>query len=121
MVEHLTHRMRTTPPAQKPSYADPVRCHRVWKLFAAVAVAACAASPIASADSGSPSYDAGKQSIDNLVNVHHVQFPSDTDWPTYCEQVRTNALRTGQILHIDSPADFVAGCQDEGRALASSR
>jgi len=121
MVERLTPRMRTAPPAQKSSYADLMCCRRAWKLFAAVAVAACAASPIVSADSGAPSYDAGKLSIDNLVNVHHVQFPSDTDWPTYCEQVRTNVLRTGQILHIDSPADFIAGCQDEGRALASSK
>lgn len=95
--------------------------NRALRLLTAFAAVMVAVSPVAQADPGSPSYNQGKQAIDNLANVHHVQFPADTDWPTYCEQVRTNVLRTGQVLQIDSPADFIAGCQDEGHTLLSSQ
>jgi hypothetical protein len=108
-------------PAADPRTINFVSCNRALKLLTAVAVVAVAVSPVATADSGSPSYNQGKQAVDNLASVRHVQFPADTDWQAYCEQVRTNVLRTGQVLQIDSTADFIAGCQDEGRALTGSK
>lgn len=127
LMHDLSHRHRVGYDAamveqQKHPYRGVVSWNRSLNLVSAVCAAVgMAVSPVATADSGSPSYNAGRQAIDNLVNIHHVQFPADTDWPTYCEQVRANALRTGQILQIDSPPDFIAGCQDEGRTLVPSK
>jgi hypothetical protein len=98
-----------------------VSCDRALTLLSALAAVACAASPAAAADPGSPSYNAGKQAIDDQVNVHHVQFPADTDWQAYCEESLRGVLKTGQVLRVDSAPDFIAGCQDEGHALLPSQ
>ncbi|BBY24080.1 hypothetical protein [Mycobacterium stomatepiae] len=75
--------------------------------------------PTAVADPGSPSYLQGKQAIDDQVQQHHVQFPAGTNWQDYCQEELRNVLKSGKVARVDSPPDFIAGCSDEGRALAS--
>ncbi|OBH12081.1 hypothetical protein A5695_17790 [Mycobacterium sp. E1747] len=90
-----------------------------WLLGAVVCAVGLVAAPIASSDPGSPSYLQGKQAIDIQVNQHHVVFPATTDWQAYCQEELGNVTKSGVMPRVDSPADFIAGCQDEGRALAS--
>jgi hypothetical protein len=40
-----------------------------------------------------------------------------TDWNRYCDQILEGNLKSGKVLQVDSPPDFIAGCTDEGRAL----
>lgn len=78
-------------------------------------------APAAGADPGSPSYNQGKQAIDDQVYRHHVRMTAD--WfqdLDYCRQLLGNALKSGLMPRVDSPSDFIAGCQDEGRARATS-
>ncbi|ORJ52601.1 hypothetical protein B5M45_30915 [Mycobacterium simiae] len=89
-------------------------------LAAAVSVVAVLLAPAANADGQSPSYLQGKQAIDEQVLNLHVQLGDTFGLDRYCKTLLQNALRTGQILKVDSPSDFVAGCQDEGRALVAS-
>jgi hypothetical protein len=76
--------------------------------------------PSAAADPGSPSYQQGKQSIDDAVHQYHVQLTPGTDLHQYCETLLRSDLKGGQIARVDSPPDYVTGCQDEGRALLAS-
>jgi len=77
-------------------------------------------APVASADPNSPSYVQGKQAITEQIQHYHVQLNANTDWNTYCEQVLESDLKRGAILQVDSTADFIAGCTDQGRALIAS-
>ena len=73
------------------------------------------------ADSGSPSYEQGKQAIDDQVLNRHVQLTPSTDLYQYCDILRGNVLKSGLMARVDSPSDFIAGCQDEGRELIASQ
>ena len=84
-------------------------------------LAALLPSPAAGADSGSPSYDQGKQALDEQVNQYHVRLTPNGDLATYCNNLLKNALATGKILQVDSPTDFITGCQDEGRAVLAAQ
>ncbi|WP_082984613.1 MULTISPECIES: hypothetical protein [unclassified Mycobacterium] len=95
--------------------------NRGFALAAVINAAAFVFAPAAGADPGSPSYNQGKQAIDIQVNQHHVQFPPDTDWQAYCQKELGNVTKSGLMPRVDSPPDFIAGCQDEGRALLASR
>jgi hypothetical protein len=83
-----------------------------------MSAAAAVLCPAAAADPGSPSYQQGKQAIDDQVQLHHVQFPAGTNWQDYCQEELRNVLKSGKVARVDSPPDFIAGCSDEGRALA---
>jgi hypothetical protein len=89
-------------------------------LAAALSVVAVLLAPAASADGQTPSYLQGKQAIDEQVLKLHVQLTDPSGLGTYCKNLLQNALRTGQILRVESPTDFLAGCQDEGQALVAS-
>lgn len=90
-------------------------------LAAVISAAAVVFAPAAGADPGSPSYNQGKQAIDDQVLNRHVQLPPGTDLYQYCDRLRANVLKTGMMARVDSPADFIAGCQDEGNTLIASR
>lgn len=89
-------------------------------LAAVISAAAVVFAPAAGADPGSPSYNQGKQAIDDQVLNRHVQLPPGTDLYQYCDRLRANVLKTGMMARVDSPTDFIAGCQDEGNALIAS-
>jgi hypothetical protein len=91
-----------------------------FTLAAAISAVTFAFAPTAGADPGSPSYNQGKQAIDIQVNQHHVQFPPSTDWQKYCQEELGNVTKSGIMPRVDSPPDFIAGCQDEGRAIVAS-
>jgi hypothetical protein len=91
------------------------------RLVAGISAAVIAFCPTAAADPGSPSYQQGKQAIDDQVQQHHVQFPTGTNWQDYCQEELRNVLKSGKVARVDSPSDFVSGCQDEGRALVASQ
>ncbi|MEE6177888.1 hypothetical protein [Mycobacterium sp. 050134] len=93
---------------------------RGFRPAAALCAAALALAPAAGADPNSPSYNQGKQAVDIQVYQHHVQFPPGTDWQAYCQKELGNVTKSGLMPRVDSPPDFVAGCQDEGRALTGS-
>lgn len=52
--------------------------------------------------------------------VVDVELNADTDWNQYCQGVLQSDLKCGKITQVDSGPDFIAGCQDEGRALTAS-
>ncbi|WP_231981047.1 MULTISPECIES: hypothetical protein [unclassified Mycobacterium] len=89
-------------------------------LAALASAAAFVFAPVAAADPDSPSYGQGKQAIDEQVQQYHVQLSPSTDWGQYCQRVLNSDLKSGKISRVDSPADFVAGCGDEGRALVAA-
>jgi len=91
------------------------------RLVAVISAGAVVFAPAARADSGSPSYEQGKQAIDDQVLNRHVQLKPSTDLEQYCRSLLGNVLKSGLIPRVDSPPDFVAGCQDEGRALQASQ
>lgn len=88
---------------------------RVLKLLtAAAAVAAVAIAPVAAADPGSPSYNQGKQAIDDAASQGPLHV---SDLTRYCNTLLGFELKSGQLARVDSPPDFIAGCQDEGQKL----
>lgn len=89
---------------------------RVSALCVLTVAVLCA--PVAGADPGSPSYNLGKRAIDEQVR-NHVKFAPDTDWQQYCQGALSDFLRSGRVAQVNSPDDFIAGCQDEGRAVAA--
>jgi len=89
-------------------------------LAAVISAAAVVFAPAAGADPGSPSYNQGKQAIDDQVLNRHVQLTPGADLYQYCDRLRANVLKTGSMARVDSPPDFIAGCQDEGNALIAS-
>jgi hypothetical protein len=95
--------------------ANMSRYVRVW-VAPALSVVAVLASPSATADGDSPSYLQGKQAIDQQVYTFHVQLQDDGTLGSYCKSLLQNSLRTGQILRVESPTDYINGCQDEARA-----
>jgi hypothetical protein len=95
-------------------------CGRGLALAALIGSAAVAFAPIGAADPGSPSYGQGKQAIDEQVQQYHVQLDPGTDLGQYCQRVLMSDLKSGKIARVDSSPDFIAGCQDEGRALLAS-
>lgn len=86
-----------------------------------ISVAIVVFCPAAAADPGSPSYEQGRQSIDDAVHEYHVQLTPGTELHEYCETLLRSDLKSGQIARVDSPSDYVAGCEDEGRALLASQ
>lgn len=89
-------------------------------LTAAISAAVLLLSPPAGADpGGASSYDLGKQTIDDAARHHPLQ--PNGDLAQYCDVLLKNALATGKIVSVDSPSDFIAGCQDEGRAILASQ
>lgn len=93
---------------------------RGWIMAAVIGAAAVIFVPIGGADPGSPSYNQGKQAIDEQIQHYHVQLNADTDWNQYCQRVLQSDLKSGKIAQVDSAPDFIAGCTDEGRALVAS-
>ena len=89
-------------------------------LAASIGAAVVLFCPPAAAEPGSPSYQQGKQSIDDAVHQYNVQLTPSTDLHQYCETLLRSDLKSGQIARVDSPSDYVTGCQDEGRALLTS-
>jgi hypothetical protein len=89
-------------------------------LAAVICALSFAFAPVAAADPNSPSYLQGKQAIDEQIQHYHVQLSADTDWNEYCQKVLQSDLKSGKIAQVDSGPDFIAGCQDEGRALLAS-
>ncbi|BAX92033.1 hypothetical protein [Mycobacterium shigaense] len=89
-------------------------------LAAGISAAVIAFCPTAAADPGSPSYQQGKQAIDEQIQQYHVQLNPGTDLGQYCQRVLQSDLKSGKIARVDSPPDFIAGCQDEGHALLGS-
>lgn len=96
-----------------------MRCSHGLRLATVLSAVGVAFAPAVVADPGSPSYNQGKQAIDDQVNQHHVQFPASTNWQDYCQEELRNVLKSGKVSRVDSSSDFIAGCQDEGRALAA--
>ncbi len=90
---------------------------RGLKLLAVAAVAV-AISPVATADPGSPSYNQGKQAIDDAASQGPLYVK---DLTRYCNTLLGFELKSGQLAWVDSPPDFIAGCQDEGRKLLPSQ
>ena len=90
------------------------------RLAASIGAAVVLFCPPAAADPGSPSYQQGKQSINDAVHQYNVQLTPSTDLHQYCETLLRSDLKSGQIARVDSPSDYVTGCQDEGRALLTS-
>jgi hypothetical protein len=97
-----------------------VYCSRRLTPAAVMGAVALFLAPAAAADPGSPSYAQGKQAIDEQVQQYHVQLNPGTDLNQYCQQVLMGDLKGGKIARVDSGPDFIAGCQDEGRALLAS-
>lgn len=60
----------------------------------------------------------GKRAVDEQVRQHHTKLAPDTDWNQYCADALNTFVRSGRVAQVDSPDDFMAGCQDEGRAVA---
>jgi hypothetical protein len=97
-------------------------CNPALRLLAVISAAVFVFPPVAGAGPGSPSYEQGKQAIDDQFNQHHVHPAAD--WfqdQQYCQQLLTGVLKSGMVPRIDSREDFIAGCQDEGRALLASQ
>jgi hypothetical protein len=90
-------------------------------LVAAMSAAVVVFCPAAAADPGSPSYQQGKQAIDEQIQQYRVQLNPSTDLNQYCQRVLASDLKSGKIARVDSSPDFIAGCQDEGRALTASQ
>ncbi|CAM5707377.1 hypothetical protein MAUB1S_05165 [Mycolicibacterium aubagnense] len=87
---------------------------RALKLLTALAAATFAISPIATADPGSPSYNQGKQAIDDAASQGPLHI---NDLTRYCNTLLGFELKSGHLARVDSPPDFIAGCQDEGHRL----
>lgn len=87
-------------------------------LLAAFAALAVVVSPAAQADPGSPSYDQGKQAIDDAAHQGPLHV---TDLARYCNTLLGFELKSGNVARVDSPPDFIAGCQDEGQTLLPSQ
>jgi hypothetical protein len=91
--------------------------NRILTLLLAFAAAVIALTPAAQADPGSPSYNQGKQAIDDAAHQGPLHV---TDLTRYCNTLLGFELKSGQVARVDSPPDFIAGCQDEGRVLLPS-
>lgn len=89
--------------------------NRALTVAAVVAAVAVAVSPSATADTGSPSYNQGKQAIDDAARQGPLHI---TDLTRYCTMLLGWEAKTGHITQVDSKQDFIAGCEDEGRVLA---
>ncbi len=87
------------------------------KLLTALAGIAVAISPVATADPGSPSYNQGKQAIDNAASQGPLHV---NDLTRYCNTLLGFELKSGHLARVDSPPDFIAGCQDEGQTLLAA-
>ena len=96
-------------------------CNRGLTLAAVIGAASFVFAPAVGADPGLPSYDQGKQAIDEQIQQYHVQLNPSTDLNQYCQRVLASDLKSGKIARVDSPPDFIAGCQDEGRTLLASQ
>jgi hypothetical protein len=92
--------------------------NRAQKLLMALAAVATAVSPIATADPGSTSYNQGRQAIDDAVHQEPLHV---NDLATYCNTLLGFELKSGQIARVNSPPDFIAGCEDEGHTLLPSQ
>jgi hypothetical protein len=102
-------------PVHQNAYGVFVSRNRGLRLVASTGAAVVVFCPSAAADPGSPSYQQGKQSIDDAVHQYHVQLTPSTDLHDYYETLLRSDLKSGQIATVDVPSDYVAGCQDEAR------
>ncbi|OBA57450.1 hypothetical protein A5647_23375 [Mycobacterium sp. 1100029.7] len=93
----------------------------VVRISIALSVAVLAVCPVATADPGSASYLQGIQAVDIQFYQHHVRFPADIDWASYCQEDLKNVLKSGIMHQVDSGPDFIAGCTDEGRRLLATQ
>ncbi len=98
---------------------DFVSCTLGWKL--AGATAALVLAPVATADPECSSCEQGKEAIDDQVLRRHVQLTATDDLHQYCESLLRNVLKSGRVARVDSPPDFVASCEDEGRVLIAGQ
>jgi hypothetical protein len=87
-------------------------------LVAILATIALVLCPAATAEPGSLSYEMGRQVIDDANRQSPLK--PDGDLEHYCETLLKFELKTGQIAQVDSGSDFIAGCEDEGRALLAA-
>lgn len=94
--------------------------HRGMTLAAVVGLAVVLA-PAAGADPTSESYAQGQQALDEQVQQYHVQLNPGTDLSQYCQQLLMGNLKSGKLARVDSGPDFLAGCQDEARAVLASQ
>lgn len=92
-----------------------------WKLAGACATAALVLAPAAAADPECSSCQQGKEAIDDQVLHRHVQLTATDDLHQYCESLLRNVLKSGRVARVDSPPDFVASCEDEGRVLIAGQ
>ena len=80
--------------------------------------AVLALSPAVAADPGTPSYEQGRQSVDDAASHGPLRV---TDLAAYCNILMRWELKSGQIAVVESPDDFINGCQDEGRIILASQ
>ncbi|WP_234786440.1 hypothetical protein [Mycolicibacter sinensis] len=90
-------------------------------LATAVTTAALVVAPAAAADSECSACAQGKEAIDDQVLRRHVQLTANDDLHQYCESLLRNVLKSGRVARVDSPPDFVASCEDEGRMLIAGQ
>lgn len=100
---------------------DVVSCNVGWRLAAGLAAVALVLAPAAAADPECSSCVQGKEAIDDQVLRRHVQLTANDDLHQYCESLLRNVLKSGRVARVDSPPDFVASCEDEGRVLIAGQ
>lgn len=98
-----------------------VNGRRGMTLAAGVGLLAVVFAPAAGADPTSPSYAQGEQALDEQVQQYQVQLNPGTDLIQYCQQLLMGNLKSGKIARVESGPDFLAGCQDEARAVIASQ
>lgn len=108
-------------PASRVSMLDAVSCNVGWRLAAGLAAVALVLAPAAAADPECSSCVQGKEAIDDQVLRRHVQLTANDDLHQYCESLLRNVLKSGRVARVDSPPDFVASCEDEGRVLIAGQ
>lgn len=91
---------------------------RALKLLTALAAAAVAFAPAATADPESPSYHQGQQAIDDAASQGPLHI---NDLTRYCNTLLGFELKSGHLARVDSPPEFIAGCYDEGQKLLPSQ
>jgi hypothetical protein len=95
--------------------------NRGLRLLVAVTAVAFVSAPHAGADPGSPSYNRGKQAVDDVVRQYGVAgFTDGNVGQDYCVSLLAQLVKSGTIRQLDSQSDFIAGCEDESRVVVAS-
>ncbi|MCV7386367.1 hypothetical protein H7K14_21410 [Mycolicibacter longobardus] len=92
-----------------------------WRSAAGIFAATLVLAPAAAADPECSSCEQGKEAIDDQVLHRHVPLTATDDLHQYCESLLRNVLKSGRVARVDSPPDFVASCEQEGRVLIAGR